>query len=246
MRYLILSDIHANWHALHAVLEDASGAYDRAVCCGDLVGYCADPNRVVDWVRENVHSIVRGNHDKACAGLDDLEWFNPIARLSSEWTSQNLTPANLSYLRDIPKGPLSVNGYSILHGSPADEDEYLIAAHEVAQVGQLLETNISFFGHTHIQGGFLLVRQGILRIPKIPPHHTSQTLEFENDVRYLINPGSVGQPRDGDPRAAYILYDSSERMLTYRRVPYDVEGAKSRIRNEKLPDVLANRLSAGT
>ena len=246
MRYLILSDIHANWHALQAVLEDASGAYDHAVCCGDLVGYCADPNRVVDWVRENVHSIVRGNHDKACAGLDDLEWFNPIARLSSEWTAQNLTPANLSYLRDIPKGPLSVNGYSILHGSPADEDEYLIAAHEVAQVGQLLETNISFFGHTHIQGGFLLVRQGILRIPKTPPHHTSQTLEFENDVRYLINPGSVGQPRDGDPRAAYILYDSSERMLTYRRVPYDVEGAKSRIRNEKLPDVLANRLSAGT
>ena len=246
MRYLILSDIHANWHALQAVLEDASGAYDHAVCCGDLVGYCADPNRVVDWVRENVHSIVRGNHDKACAGLDDLEWFNPIARLSSEWTAQNLTPANLSYLRDMPKGPLSVNGYSILHGSPADEDEYLIAAHEVAQVGQLLETNISFFGHTHIQGGFLLVRQGILRIPKTPPHHTSQTLEFENDVRYLINPGSVGQPRDGDPRAAYILYDSSERMLTYRRVPYDVEGAKSRIRNEKLPDVLANRLSAGT
>jgi predicted phosphodiesterase len=246
VRYLILSDIHANWHALHAVLEDASGAYDHAVCCGDLVGYCADPNRVVDWVRENVHSIVRGNHDKACAGLDDLEWFNPIARLSSEWTAQNLTPANLSYLRDIPKGPLSVNGYSILHGSPADEDEYLIAAHEVAEVGQLLETNISFFGHTHIQGGFLLVRQGILRIPKTPPHHTSQTLEFENDVRYLINPGSVGQPRDGDPRAAYILYDSSERMLTYRRVPYDVEGAKSRIRDEKLPDVLANRLSAGT
>jgi predicted phosphodiesterase len=246
VRYLILSDIHANWHALRAVLEDANNAYDRVVCCGDLVGYCADPNRVVDWARENVHSIVRGNHDKACAGLDDLEWFNPIARASSEWTTQNLTSANLSYLRDIPKGPLSVNGYSILHGSPADEDEYLIAAHEVAQVGQLLETNVSFFGHTHIQGGFLLVRQGILRIPKTPPHHTSQTLEFENDVRYLINPGSVGQPRDGDPRAAYILYDGSERMLTYRRVPYDVEGAKSRIRDEKLPDILANRLSAGT
>ncbi len=246
MRYLIVSDIHANWQALQAVLEDARGAYDRVVCCGDLVGYCADPNRVVDWARENVHSIVRGNHDKACAGLDDLEWFNPIARLSSEWTARHLTPANVSYLRDIPKGPLSVNGYSILHGSPADEDEYLIAAHEVAEVGQLLETSISFFGHTHIQGGFLLVRQGILRIPKTPPHHTSQTLEFENDVRYLINPGSVGQPRDGDPRAAYILYDSSERMLTYRRVPYDVEGAKSRIRDEKLPDVLANRLSAGT
>ena len=83
MRYLILSDIHANWHALRAVLEDANNAYDRVVCCGDLVGYCADPNRVVDWARENVHSIVRGNHDKACAGLDDLEWFNPIARASS-------------------------------------------------------------------------------------------------------------------------------------------------------------------
>ncbi len=245
MRYLILSDIHANWHALQAVLNHAAGQFDQIICCGDLVGYCADPNPVVDWARENVAGVVRGNHDKACCGLDSLEWFNPIARSSALWTKDNLTPENTAYLRQLPKGPLAVNGYQILHGSPADEDEYLVSPQEVAHVRSLLDTRISFFGHTHVQGGFLLVRNGVLRIPKTPPAHSQQTLEFENDVLYLLNPGSVGQPRDGDPRAAYILYDSDDRELTYRRVTYDVAGAQARIRAEKLPDVLADRLAAG-
>lgn len=245
MRYLILSDIHANWHALEAVLEDASGQFDKVICCGDLVGYCADPNPVVDWARANVTEIVRGNHDKACAGLDDLEWFNPIARSSAMWTMNNLSEENTAYLRQMPKGPVGVNGYQILHGSPADEDEYLVAPQEVAQVRSLLETKLSFFGHTHVQGGFLLVRNGVLRIPKTPPAHSEQVLEFENDVMYLLNPGSVGQPRDGDPRAGYILYDSNERELTYRRVSYDVAGAQARIRSEGLPDILADRLASG-
>lgn len=246
MRYLILSDIHANWQALQAVLEDADGNYDQVVCCGDLVGYCADPNRVIDWAKSSVTAIVRGNHDKACAGLEDLEWFNPIARTSAEWTMGNLAPESRAYLAVMPRGPIAVNGYKILHGSPVDEDEYLIAPQEVAAIRNSLDSKVSFFGHTHIQGGFLLVRHGVLKIPRIPQGHSEQTLEFEEDVRYLLNPGSVGQPRDGDPRAAYILYDSGERHLQYRRVAYDVEGAQLRIRAEKLPDILASRLSAGT
>ncbi len=245
MRYLILSDVHSNWHALEAALDHASGAYDKIVCCGDLVGYGADPNRVVDWAREKVEAIVRGNHDKACVGMEDLEWFNPVAKTSALWTQTVLTDANTSYLRQAPQGPIAVNGYSILHGSPADEDEYLVAPNEVMGVRDRLETAVSFFGHTHIQGGFLLVRNGVCRIPKTPANSAEQTLQFENDVVYLLNPGSVGQPRDGDPRAAYILYDSSKRELTYHRVRYDIAGAQAKIREAGLPDMLADRLATG-
>ncbi|MGH9665777.1 MAG: metallophosphoesterase family protein, partial [Bryobacteraceae bacterium] len=134
MRYLILSDIHANWEALDAVLAHAADAYDRILCCGDLVGYGADPNAVVEWVRAKVARVVRGNHDKACSGLEDLEWFNPIARASAEWTLKILSPDNADYLRRLPKGPAAVNGFDIAHGSPLDEDEYLITVNDVAQV----------------------------------------------------------------------------------------------------------------
>ncbi len=245
MRYLILSDIHANWHALTAVLRDAKGRYDQTICCGDLVGYCADPNLVVDWAKENVSALVRGNHDKACAGIDDLDWFNPIAKASAIWTMGCLSDANAQYLSKMPRGPIAVNGYQVLHGSPADEDEYLVAPPEVSHVRDLLSTKISFFGHTHLQGGFLIVRNGVLRIPRTPHGQREQTLAFEPDAMYLVNPGSVGQPRDGDPRAGYVLYNSDERELTYHRVPYDISGAQARIREEGLPDILADRLASG-
>jgi predicted phosphodiesterase len=122
VRYLILSDIHSNWEALEAVLADAGGSFDEALCCGDLVGYGADPNRVVEWVRSNVRIVVRGNHDKGCAGLEDLDWFNPIARSAAQWTAAVLAPENLEYLRNLPKGPIPLDSFQILHGSPLDED----------------------------------------------------------------------------------------------------------------------------
>ncbi|MCX6597525.1 MAG: metallophosphoesterase family protein [Acidobacteria bacterium] len=245
MRYLILSDIHSNQPALDAVLADAAGEFDQIICCGDLVGYGADPNSVVDWARGNVQAVVRGNHDKACAGLDDLEWFNPVARSSAAWTIETLRAENTAYLRELPKGPVAVNGYQILHGSPVDEDEYLVAAQEVARVRFHLQTKLSFFGHTHVQGGFLLTPTGVVRVPKTPPGQDHQVLEFEDDVSYLINPGSVGQPRDGDPRAAYVLYNSEEKWLTYHRVVYDIALAQAKIHEAQLPQMLANRLSNG-
>lgn len=245
MRYLIVSDIHANWHALEAVLADSVGRYAQIVCCGDLVGYGADPNPVVDWARMSVSAIVRGNHDKVCCGLDDPEWFNPVARTAALWTLATLTEENSRFLQQVPRGPRRVDGYSIWHGSPAHEDDYLVSPQEVQEVGGLLRTPLSFFGHTHVQGGFMLLRHSVRRVPKTPATAAEQTLEFEPDVRYLLNPGSVGQPRDGDPRAAYILYDSDERYLSFHRVRYDVAGAQSRIRAERLPEILAERLAAG-
>lgn len=245
MRYLILSDIHANWEALEAVLAHASGAYETVVCCGDLVGYGADPNPVVDWAREAVTAVVRGNHDKACVGLDDLEWFNPVARTAALWTENALTPDNLSYLRNLPKGPLTVDAFQILHGSPLDEDEYLISTLAATQVTAYLEVSPSFFGHTHLQGGFVFRQTGVRRIEKLGPQTEQRLVHLKEDALYLINPGSVGQPRDGDPRAAYLVYDVERRLLEYHRVPYPIQTAQAKIREAGLPGVLADRLTAG-
>jgi len=245
VRYLILSDIHGNWEALQAVAEHSRGDYDRVLCCGDLVGYGADPNLTVEWIRNNAAGVVRGNHDKACSGLDDLEWFNPVARAAAEWTSQTLTPENVNYLRGLPKGPLAVNSFQILHGSPLDEDDYLISSFSVTQIRAYLEKQVSLFGHTHLQGGFLCHRNGVKRIEKMPADEDSLVLRIEPDVWYLINPGSVGQPRDGDARAAYALYDPGARLVDYRRTPYDIARAKRKIIGAGLPDVLANRLDTG-
>jgi predicted phosphodiesterase len=244
VRYLILSDIHANSEALAAVLTSAGSLYDRIVCCGDLVGYGADPDAVVEWVRANVSSVVRGNHDKACAGLEDLEWFNPVARLSALWTQAATQPENIRFLRDLAQGPERVNGFQILHGSPLDEDEYVVSEQDVAQVAPYLDCNISFFGHTHLQGAFLCHRNGVKRLTTAPASG-QEVLELENDVNYLINPGSVGQPRDGDRRAAYAIYDTSARQVSLCRAEYDVASAQRKILDAGLPELLALRLSSG-
>ncbi len=245
MRYLILSDIHGNWEGLEAVLRDAEGDYEQVLCCGDLVGYGADPNRVVDWVRERANLVVRGNHDKGCAGLDDLEWFNPVARAAANWTSQSLTPDNLAYLRNLPKGPAVMDSFQILHGSPLDEDDYLVSNFAITQVAPYLERQLSFFGHTHLQGGFLCHRNGVIRLRRPEGAESREVIELENDGLYLINPGSVGQPRDGDPRAGYLIYDSDARLVEFRRVPYDIRAAQAKIRAAGLSELLADRLEFG-
>jgi predicted phosphodiesterase len=245
VRYLILSDIHGNWEALQAVLQHPPSDYDRIVCCGDLVGYGADPDAVTDWVRKHVAVTVRGNHDKAAAGLEDLEWFNPVAKQSALWTQSAMQPANLDYLRALAKGPERVDGFQILHGSPLDEDEYVVTEREVAQVAPYLESTISFFGHTHLQGGFLCHRNGVIGLRGVADHSTTETIELENAATYLINPGSVGQPRDGDPRAAYAVYHPEARLVTLFRTEYNIAGAQQKIIKAGLPEMLAARLEAG-
>ncbi len=246
MRYLIFSDLHANWEALQAVLGSADGQYDRIVCLGDLVGYGADPNAVTDWVRANTSVVVRGNHDRACAGLEDLEWFNPVARAAAQWTRAQLTLENLDYISALPKGPMAVGSFQIMHGSLLDEDAYMITAADAGEVFPYLESSIGLFGHTHVQGGFEWVRNRVWSIGGPDPQAKKETLlEFDPDAAYLINPGSVGQPRDTDPRAAYILYTPEDRFLTYHRVDYDIDAAQAKIRRAGLPDLLAQRLGVG-
>jgi len=245
VRYLILSDIHGNWEALEAVLENAAGKYERIVCLGDLVGYGADPNAVTDWARRHVHTIVRGNHDKACAGLMDTSWFNPAAAAAAIWTRQQLTRENLEYLQKLPAGPLAIEGIRIVHGSPTDEDDYILTRWEANQLRPYLESPLYFFGHTHVQGGFLIHRNGTREIERVPSRSRSYVLELPSDCWCLINPGSVGQPRDGDPRAAYAIYDSETGLVEFWRVGYAIERAQEKILRAGLPPGLAYRLALG-
>jgi predicted phosphodiesterase len=246
MRYLVISDIHGNWEALRAVLEAAAAeGVDDVLVLGDLVGYGAQPNEVVEEVSKITvrRHIVRGNHDKVVAGLEDGSGFNEIAMAAAEWTARTLTAENLEYVRKLPSGPSTVAaGVVICHGSPLDEDEYIMDLGDAGQVFLLHDAQVTFFGHTHIPSLFI-AEEG--RVSGQVLEGDSLTLQVSPARRYLVNPGSVGQPRDRDPRAAYCIYDTRENKLTWRRREYQLAAAQQKILAEDLPEVLAYRLAAG-
>jgi predicted phosphodiesterase len=162
MRYLILSDIHSNLTALDAALEAAKGQWDKVACLGDLVGYGPQPNEVIERIKDLGAVTIRGNHDKAVSGLADAEDFNPLARSATMWTREQIHPANMEFLQNLPKGPLTLDGFSILHGALHDEDEYVFGPTQALE-GLIESTEpVSFFGHTHIQGGFTLQNEQVV------------------------------------------------------------------------------------
>jgi diadenosine tetraphosphatase ApaH/serine/threonine PP2A family protein phosphatase len=241
LRYLILSDLHANLQALDAVLQDASGVgYDQVVVLGDLVGYGADPGGVIDRTSalEPV-ALIRGNHDKVCAGLETPALFNDAARLSVEWTRRVLSPRHLEILAALPKGPHQLaDGITICHGTPFDEDFYLLDPRDAERAAASSTGTLCLFGHTHVPTAFVVTRSGTESVK--PQGEIAQSFG-----RRLINVGSVGQPRDGDARAAYGVVDTSTNAVIFRRVEYDVEAAQARIRRVGLPHWLADRLEIG-
>lgn len=242
MRHLILSDLHANWQALEAVLADSGQAYDDIWCLGDLVGYGADPDRVVRWVRSHVALVIRGNHDRAAgdSGADEYSHQEAV-----QWIRQAIGEENQAYLRALPAGPLDADGCRLVHGAPHDEDAYLETALDVEPQLAARSAGIIFFGHTHKQGGFVCGVQGIEGIPAPGATVSHATLRLRPEVGHLINPGSVGQPRDRDPRAAYLLYDSAARTVEFRRTCYDIAAAQRSIRSAGLPEKMARRLDLG-
>jgi predicted phosphodiesterase len=245
VRYLVISDLHSSWEALEAVLDAARGEYDRIVCCGDLAGYGPDPNRVIDWARNNLYAVIRGNHDRVCSGVEGLEWFNEVAQAASIWTMSHLSRQSWEYLRALPSGPLTVDGFQLIHGSPLDEDEYLLSMTDARNVFSYLETNLAFFGHTHLQGGFEWRNGQYRTIWRMELFQKEVRYRLDRDGAYLINPGSVGQPRDGDRRAAFSLFDSTDYELVHRRVEYDYEATRRKIEAAGLPEVLGSRLLMG-
>jgi diadenosine tetraphosphatase ApaH/serine/threonine PP2A family protein phosphatase len=242
MTYLIISDIHANLEALEAVLA-AVGPYDHALVLGDLVGYGADPNAVVERLRAlPTVTFIRGNHDKAATRQASIEHFNHLARFAIQWTTDQLTPEALQWLTELPTGPLAIDPLvEICHGAPFDEDAYIFDDLDVRRAMAAASRPLCLFGHTHVPAAFRMSD----RLLSVGPLRDRFQLRLETDERYLVNCGAVGQPRDGDPRAAFAFLDTEQRTLTIHRVPYDVATAQAKIVGAGLPEVLAHRLAIG-
>jgi predicted phosphodiesterase len=246
MRLLVLSDIHANLTALEAALEAANGSWDRVVCLGDVVGYGPDPNEVTTRVRELDATTIRGNHDKAVTDLMGTDDFNPIARAAVLWSRAQLSNENLDWLANLPQGPMESDGIVLVHGAFQDEDEYVFTPAQALE--GLLDSTlpVTFYGHTHHQGGFSY-QDTQLDVLQLHPRDSEErsALRLESEKRYLLNPGSVGQPRDGDPRAGFAIADLEHEIVEFWRVPYDIEEVQERMRKAKLPEPLALRLTVG-
>ena len=245
MKYLILSDIHANREAFSAVLSFVRRKrWDKAIFLGDLVGYGANPNQTVDLLRELRPLVaIRGNHDKVCSGIEEGELFNRVALQAAMWTRQKLTTPNLRWLHQLPEGPAVVDGaFAISHGTPIDEDAYIFGEIEALNVFRQTTFPVCFFGHSHFPVVFGLSPDAIQTVLTIG---TSFRFKLRPGVRYLINPGSIGQPRDGNPLASFAFYNSDSKVVTIHRVPYRVEQAQTKILEAGLPRPLADRLALG-
>jgi predicted phosphodiesterase len=245
MRYLILSDIHANHEALAAVLAHVKRKrWDKAIVLGDVVGYGANPNQAVDLVRRLKPQVaIRGNHDKVCSGIEDGEMFNRVALQAAMWTRSKLTPSNLRWLQSLPEGPVVVDGaFAVAHGTPIDEDAYIFGEIEALNVFRQTAFPLCFFGHSHFPVVFGLSPDAIQTVLTAPP---SFRFRLEPGVRYLVNPGSIGQPRDGIPLASFAMFDSGTRTVTVYRLPYRIERAQQKILDVGLPRPLADRLALG-
>jgi predicted phosphodiesterase len=252
MRALIISDIHANLPALEAVLA-AAPEHDVVWNLGDIVGYGANPDEVVDLAKKLGGMVVRGNHDRARSGNikpDEYLNLNRDARCSVDWTQEILTKGNAKWLSRLPRGPVRPLGHKVacVHGSPCGEDEYVFFREDARAAFRASRARIIFCGHTHWQVGWSL--NGRELTPLKPEFQSSEGLDqFElplrSENRYVLNPGSVGQPRDGDWRAAFAVYDDTHSVVTWYRVPYTLLMAQTWILRAGLPEFLADRLRMG-
>jgi diadenosine tetraphosphatase ApaH/serine/threonine PP2A family protein phosphatase len=243
MRYAILGDIHANLAALEAVLGDlADQAVDTLLQVGDVVGYGAAPREAIALVRERCALVVKGNHDAACLDELDTRLFNPNARAAVEFTKGVLTKADLEWLRDLPL-VAHTEHCTLAHGTLARPErfDYIQSTEDADPSLDALAARVCFLGHTHVPVSIMRLEDS--------PEETCYTIDREVDLRLarkaLINVGSVGQPRDEDPRACYAIWDTATGRMALRRVAYDIEREADRIKRAKLPSILADRLFLG-
>ncbi|MCU0494966.1 MAG: metallophosphatase family protein [Chloroflexaceae bacterium] len=243
MRILIVSDIHSNIVAFEAVLA-AADQFDDVWCLGDIIGYGPAPNDCVEMIRPRANEIIIGNHDLACLGKVDLDDFNPDARRANEWNGRQLKDTNRSWLERLNPRKQIDERFTIAHGSPREPVwEYLLTCDEALENGAYFDTQVCFIGHSHVQLFFRLASDG----------HCTRTRPHSGDVldlntpgeRFIINPGSVGQPRDYDRRAAYAILDTDAGLLEFHRVEYDIQKTQQQMREAKLPFQLVRRLEHG-
>lgn len=245
MRYLVISDIHANLVAFEAVLADAEGTYDKIWCLGDVVGYGPHPNECVERLKMFDHLCIAGNHD--WAGLDklDLDDFNPTARFAALWTQETLTPENRTYLENLPLHLYEEDVFTLVHGSPRHPIWEYIMHPPIAHINfHHFETPYCLVGHTHVPVIFVESEDPntlCQAINQFPDHYVHQL----NGPRLIINPGSVGQPRDGDPRASYGLLDTETMEFHIKRLTYDVVAVQEVMKSYDFPPRLWQRLEVG-
>jgi diadenosine tetraphosphatase ApaH/serine/threonine PP2A family protein phosphatase len=240
MRYAILADIHGNLAAFKAVLQDIEerGGVEELWCLGDIVGYGPDPSECIALLRQYNHLCVAGNHDWAAIGKVAISDFNPDAAEACRWTARQLSPEDVRYLDNLPL-TLSRDDFTIAHGSPREPIwEYVLSTQSATANLQFFETRFCLIGHSHLPVVFENAggRCVLMELP-------AELRLGEN--RMIINPGGVGQPRDGDPRAAYAIYDDGIATIYHYRIPYDIEATQERMVKHGLPSFLATRLSYG-
>ena len=244
MRYAIIADIHANLAAFMAVLVDIKeqGEVEEIWCLGDIIGYGPDPHQCIELLRQTNHICVAGNHDLAAIGEIDTNQFNPDAVVACGWTARQLTPQDVVYIKDLPL-VIERDDFTLVHGSPREPVwEYIMSISGANENFAYFKTKYCLVCHSHVPAVFRLGKGGACSFSKLLPGNAVGL----GEERLIINPGAVGQPRDGDPRASYAIYDSKAGQVKLHRVPYDITATQAKMVEQRLPMRLVARLSRGT
>lgn len=241
MKLALISDLHSNLEALTAVLQDIEKQQvDRIHCLGDVIGYGSDPAACLELVKNNCEIKLMGNHEYVVLDLVSTEHYNDAARISARWTKEQLTDYELSIIADFEM-QRALDDVLLVHASPNEPDQwyYVLVPGAAREAFSHLNERICFFGHTHVPQIY------IEREEDLPRCRMGHTFHPDKENRYLINVGSVGQPRDNDPRACYVTFDTDAYEVMYHRVEYDIETTQGKMSQANLPEMLINRLSVG-
>ncbi|HET9000350.1 MAG TPA: metallophosphoesterase family protein [bacterium] len=243
MRYAVLSDVHGNLEALEIVLADVRrGRPDVCLCLGDTVGYGPDPNECVERIRGLAGPVIAGNHDLAAIGALDISVFTPLARQAIEWTMGVVSEDTRRWLVTLPDR-LVIDDFLAVHGSPRDPfEEYILDLPTSLAIFSEHAFSLCLVGHSHVPGTFILEADGTVSARALP---AGDSVPLARSSRYIVNVGSVGQPRDGDPRASYLLLDTETRTVTLQRLPYPFAATQAKMTARGLPIQLAQRLALG-
>ncbi len=247
MRYFVLSDIHSNVEALEACIQRAKEAgYEGVLCCGDLVGYGPNPVEAIDMMRTLNAVTIRGNHDRVAAGLDEAAQFNSHARRAVYWTRAVLPQPYREYLENLPVGPLDIDeDAQLVHGAITHEDDYIFTEVDANENFPLAKKHLTFFGHSHFPVVFSADGAGNSILATSYEFDEFGAVKCESGKKLFVNPGSVGQPRDGDPRASFAIWDQDRARIEFYRVEYDVTRTQQKMREAQLPAYLIERLAHG-
>lgn len=239
MKYAIISDIHANLEALKATLQeiDKLGA-DKIICLGDIVGYGANPNECVENIRQRKIDSIIGNHDAVACGKTEPDNFNPVAREAALWTRSSLTKENREFLSELPESR-EIENFLTVHGAISNPDHYIFSTYDaLIEFNLMRKQSVCLFGHTHVRTYYMFQNDS-------STSHHDYEFKIDPKAKYLINPGSIGQPRDRDPRASFLVYDTEKGTVKFTRLEYDISSAQRKIIEAGLDRRLADRLSEG-